>query len=318
MSTRLPAHSFLLAARRGENKIWYYLAGILLVFMGSLIGSVPYSALVALNARSGNPADMLDLSSAGIHPAVSLLLIMLSLAVIVPVLFFTVQYIHKRPFRTLFSGERRLRRDRMLFAAGLWLALMIVFEGVAWALHPDNYTFSFDAGQFFPTLLVALVMVPLQTSAEELLFRSYLMQGIGLGTGRPWVALLLTSAGFGLLHIANPEVAAFGPWLLLYYMGFGVAMGLATLMDEGVELALGVHAANNLYGALVVTFPSSALQTPALFTLKAYPALEMTLIWLVATLVFLGIVSKKYGWNDWRKLLERLAPAQEAQAADLP
>ena len=78
-----------------------------------------------------------------------------------------------------------------------------------------------------------------------------------------WVPLILTSSIFGLLHIANPEVDKIGNIILVYYIGTGFLLGIMTLMDEGLELSLGFHAANNLVGALLVTSDWSVFQTNA-------------------------------------------------------
>ena len=79
------------------------------------------------------------------------------------------------------------------------------------------------------------------------------MQGLGLVMRNAWFPLLFTSITFGLMHIANPEVEKLGYSLLIYYIGTGLFLGITTLMDDGLELALGFHTANNLFTALLVT-----------------------------------------------------------------
>ena len=100
----------------------------------------------------------------------------------------------------------------------------------------------------------------------------------------------------------NPEVGQFGQWILIYYIGVGLHAALVTVMDESLELAMGLHSANNVYGALIVTFPSSALSTPALFTMQEYDAVGMTIAWLIMAIVFFFVVSKIYNWQDYGKL----------------
>ena len=79
------------------------------------------------------------------------------------------------------------------------------------------------------------------------------MQGIGVIVKNKWVPLIVTSVVFGSLHFANPEVDKLGPVIMVYYIGTGLFLGIMTLMDEGMELSLGFHAANNLFTALLVT-----------------------------------------------------------------
>jgi membrane protease YdiL (CAAX protease family) len=67
------------------------------------------------------------------------------------------------------------------------------------------------------------------------------------------------------MHIFNPEVSKIGYIILVYYIGTGLLLGIVTLMDEGMELALGFHAANNLVGALLISSDWSAFQTNSIF-----------------------------------------------------
>ena len=66
---------------------------------------------------------------------------------------------------------------------------------------------------------------------------------------------------FGLLHIVNPEVTQLGYGFLFVYLIGSFILGTTVLMDDGLELALGFHAANNLFIALLLTSDWTALQT---------------------------------------------------------
>ena len=148
---------------------------------------------------------------------------------------------------------------------------------------------------------MAIVLIPLQTSFEEYFFRGYLMQGLGLTFKNRWIPLFFTSLTFGLMHIANPEVGKMGYIILLYYIGTGFFLGIMTLMDEGLELALGFHAANNLIGALVLTSDWSAFQTHAVLKDMAEPSVGIDVLLPIFVLfpIILFVFSKKYGWQNW-------------------
>jgi uncharacterized protein len=76
---------------------------------------------------------------------------------------------------------------------------------------------------------------------------------------------------FGLLHGVNPEIEAFGfRTMMVYYIGMGLFLGWITLKSAGLELAIGLHIANNLYASLMITFPESAIPSPALFSLREF------------------------------------------------
>ena len=177
------------------------------------------------------------------------------------------------------------------------------FEAVSFLLYPGSYTWTFDAARFVPLLVVAVLLVPLQSAAEELFFRGYLMQGLGLALGRGWAALLVTSVLFAAVHLGNPELERFGRGFLLYYAGIGLAFGLATLLDDGLEVAIGAHAANNLWGALVVSFPGSVLDTPALLRMEGVPPEVMVALGGATALTALVVLAILLDWQArWRAL----------------
>ncbi len=76
-------------------------------------------------------------------------------------------------------------------------------------------------------------------------------------------------------------------------------------MDDGLELALGFHAANNLVGALLVTADWTAFQTNSIFKDISEPSAGFDVI-LPVFIVFpilIFIFAKKYKWTNWNEKL---------------
>ncbi|WP_298396666.1 CPBP family glutamic-type intramembrane protease [Flavobacterium sp.] len=117
--------------------------------------------------------------------------------------------------------------------------------------------------------------------------------------------LLITSFIFGGMHFFNPEVDKMGNLIMVYYIGTGLFLGIITLMDDGMELALGFHAANNLVTALLVTSDWSALQTNSIFKDVSEPSagLEIIIPVFVVFPLLLLLFGKKYKWTDWKEKL---------------
>jgi membrane protease YdiL (CAAX protease family) len=140
------------------------------------------------------------------------------------------------------------------------------------------------------------------------------MQQIGIVVRNRWFPLLFTSIVFGLLHTANPEVAEMGFGVMIFYIGTGLLLGVMTLMDEGMELALGFHFGNNLMVSLLLTSEFSALQTDALFKYSGVENTSNTLIEMIISIaitypLILFILAKKYKWTNWiEKLTGRVNP----------
>jgi hypothetical protein len=158
---------------------------------------------------------------------------------------------------------------------------------------------------FLSLALIGIILIPLQTSFEEYLFRGYMMQGLGIAAKNRWVPLVVTSVLFGLMHLGNPEVEKLGYGIMIYYIGTGFFLGIITLMDEGLELALGFHAANNLIGALLLTADWTAFQTDSLYRDVSDPILGWDVLVPVFIVfpILLIIFSKKYGWTNWKEKL---------------
>ncbi len=157
-------------------------------------------------------------------------------------------------------------------------------------------------------LLAALSIIILCVFISELLKKrdSQLYLKLSKSLRRKWVPLLLTSLIFGLLHIANPEVEKLGYSIMVYYIGTGLFLGIITLMDEGMELALGFHAANNLFTALLVTADWTVFQTHSILKDVSDPKLEFIDLVLPVFIIFpilIFIFARVYKWDNWRDKL---------------
>ncbi|MEE2776011.1 MAG: type II CAAX endopeptidase family protein [Acidobacteriota bacterium] len=288
--------SFVDAGRSGLNGFWRYAVGavlVALVYLGASAVSV-----IAMFLLSGGSFDVEVLFDSDTLPAEQLLaLVMLPAVGLLIGTMVVVLFLHRRSMRSVFTGAATIRWSRVALGAALWAGLTAALELVAFALDPGNYGFSFEAARFWPVAVVAILLVPIQSAAEELFFRGYLLQGLGVVLGRPWAAVLITSVGFGLLHGANPEMEQFGQTFLLYYIGMGLLLALVTLLDGGLELAIGAHAANNLYGALIVSFPGSVLDMPAIFRMVTFPVGQMSIFGAVAGLAFFLVLRRASPWG---------------------
>lgn len=220
-------------------------------------------------------------------------------------LLFWVKFVHGQSIRSLTTSREKVDWKRVFFSFGLWSAITIVMILIAYAMTPNDFVYNFKPVPFFTFLFLGMILIPLQTSFEEYLFRGYMMQGIGIVTNSRLIPLLITSILFGLMHAANPEVAKIGASIMIYYIGTGFFLGILTLMDEGLELSLGFHAANNLVGALLLTADWTAFQTHSILKDVSEPSAGFDIILPVFIIfpILLFIFAKKYKWNNWKEKL---------------
>jgi len=222
-------------------------------------------------------------------------------AVGLALLFFWVKFVHQQTITSLTTSRKKVDWKRVFFAFGLWAVVTTLMTLIYYQIAPENYEWNFDLNKFAILAVIGIVLIPIQTSFEEYLFRGYLMQGIGVLAKNKWMPLITTSVIFGLMHIANPEVEKLGYIIMVYYIGTGFFLGIITLMDEGMELALGFHAANNLVTALLVTANWTAFQTNSVLKDMSEPAAgyDVLVPVLVIFPILLFIFSKKYNWDNW-------------------
>ena len=305
--------NYIEQAYKGDNHILKYIFSIITIFMGwQVIGIIPL--FIAAMSKSDSMEELINSSqdaftTLGIDSNLYLFVMIISFLFGLIALFIAVKYIHKREIRTLITSRSEIDWNRVFYGFFLWFVIALTMLTLDYFLNSENYIFNFQPVPFLILVLVSFLFMPFQTSFEELLFRGYFMQGIGVLFKNSAVPLIVTSVVFGLLHSFNPEYDKLGPMVMIYYIGTGLLFGITTLMDEGTELSLGMHAANNIVAAVFVTMNWTVFQTEALFIDTSEPTVgfELFLPVFVIYPFVLFIFSKRYGWQNWKqKLLGRI------------
>ncbi|MCK0156641.1 CPBP family intramembrane metalloprotease [Cellulophaga sp. F20128] len=224
--------------------------------------------------------------------------------------------IQRQSITSITTSRKKIDFKRIGFSFALWGILTITLFAIGYALSPADFVFNFRPLPFVILAIISILFIPLQTSFEEYLFRGQMMQGLGLLAGNRLVPLTITSVLFGVMHMANPEVGTLGYGIMVYYIGTGLFLGIITLMDEGLELALGFHAANNLIGALLVTADWTVFQTDSIFLDVSKPELgwDIFVPILIVYPALLFLFAKKYNWTNWKeRLTGKVLPKEQIQ-----
>ncbi|WP_040371988.1 CPBP family intramembrane glutamic endopeptidase [Butyricimonas synergistica] len=303
---------FLEKAYRGNNKWYFYLLTLIIVFAAVQVASLPLALYYFIRdpqaALSGNTNNLLSITSTNL--GLALMLFTFTAGVIA--LLICVKWLHHKQPLDILTGRSRFDIKRTLFGALIWGVLSFVLLGAQYGFgDTSNLVFQFKPFDFFMMCIVIVIFIPFQVAFEEFIFRGYLMQGSILLFKYRWVALVLTGCTFGLLHASNPEVERFGFWVAMpQYILMGLILGFVAIMDDGLELALGLHLSNNVISSIIVTHDSSALQTHALFLDTDPQASHVdTLVMLVCGIIFIWVCNRKYNFlskiNLWGKVLLR-------------
>jgi hypothetical protein len=256
-TTEARGDDFLDVARGGRNGAGRWVLGILIVLLFWLvIGGIPAAVSAADGEQSGTEFY---------------LVVSASFVAMLVGLWLAVRYVHRRPLRTLVAPDGRLRWGQVLRGALYWTTGVLIASVLEWIIFRSEITYSLEPGRFLLLLPVILVLTPLQTTTEELFFRGYLLQGTGLLTRNTAVLAAVNALLFGLPHLGNPEVGSGLVLLATYYCLFGAFAAVVALRAGSLHLVIGLHAANNLLGALVVGAPNSALTTNTILTAPLNP-----------------------------------------------
>ena len=294
----LDKNAFIQAGRAGKHSIWRYLATIILILFAVLMMNI-FASVVAVAETGTTDIEMMP-------PGWVFLLAMVTFPAALAAILFGVHFFHQRNVITLITPNPRPDWRWFAVSAIVWFSLSALGDLVmALFITPGNYHFTFNPQNFFGFAILAVLLLPLQTSTEEIFFRGYLLQGFGRLSKSAFLPVVITSMLFAGLHTANPEVAQYGFWTMMaFYFSIGLLLAWVTLYTEGLEAALGLHFINNLYAALFVTFPGSALKTPAIFSIGQYdPLLSLAVFYVMA--VIYAVIIRQFKRKFSR---ERLSP----------
>lgn len=295
-------NAFIQQALRGQNSWKVYLSVVLITFGFFFIGQIPVS-IILLKANQGENILYNEQIARLVNYPVFFTLLNLQFVLALAALIFFTYILHRRPPLTLLTAANKFRFNRLGWGMLSAFLVITLSDLINYMLHPEEYVWQFEADKFFPFLLVALFIFPLQIGFEEVFFRGYVLQGISIGTRSIFTGWLISSVLFGLAHSFNLEVSEFGMLkMLTVYISMGLGLGFVTLYTQGLELAMGFHLINNLYIALIKTFPGSSLNTPALFVTPALDTDYMIAESIIGMLIFILLAIFPYRMKRWKQL----------------
>jgi membrane protease YdiL (CAAX protease family) len=289
-------NAYLDLALQGRNG-WqrYVLAVVLILCLWQIFGSLPSIFLLIRILAEGNPRTAISPAGQfiGVEPIISFTATMLASVFFLVGIFLAIRYVHQRPFQTLITPAGYISWRRFFQGFTAWFVLSGLMSLTEAIIYPGRYVWSLDLPRIIPFTFLALFLIPIQTSAEELFFRAYIMQGIGLRLRNIWILSAISGVIFMLPHLLNPEARVNYGLMGFYYLFIGAVMGYVTLRDGRLELALGLHAANNLFSVLVANYTITVLPTPSLFTVMTLDPIYSVLAAVIGltsfVLIFAGI-----------------------------
>lgn len=183
-------------------------------------------------------------ANAVITDPLALVVLLAGVAVMAPALWLARIIVRAGRFGRMSSIAGRLRWRWLLLAllpaAGYTAVQTLISFGVAPLVTGESLGDPTTPPATYLVILVVLVLlVPFQASAEEYVFRGFVMQSVG-GWVRWWpLAVVASAIPFVLGHLYNW-------WGLGEILVFALMTAWLTIRTGGLEAAIGVHVLNNL------------------------------------------------------------------------
>ena len=194
------------------------------------------------------------------------------------VVWSAARLLDRRPFADLgFHFNCRWLKD-LCFGLALGAELMTAIFLFEWAMgwvtivefFGTNTMFSFVPTRafFWSQFFQALIFYFLAAFSEELFFRAYPFINLLEGFQKikikrelaAWLAAVLTSTVFGLVHLGNPHAT----WISTLYIFFaGIMLSIGFIYSGQAALSIGLHFTWNFFQGVIFGFPISGTASPA-------------------------------------------------------
>ena len=291
---------FIDLSSKNPSTVLQVIATVLLVVFFYLFGGVGLHVDYILNSSAGW-SDAVDIQEYMLTLGSNRVFFWLLFPFLIVFVVFlcAIKWIHKRKTLSVFTKRSQFDWSRVSLSFFLVFTILVLTTCIQ-IFFSEEIIWNLQWRRFIPLVIISLVMIPFQTTLEELLFRGYLMQGLKTKFGSNILAVLISGVFFGLMHMGNPEIEAIGYHVLSYYIIIGIFLGCLAVFDNGLELSIGFHAANNIFAALIVSNDWQVFQTDALFLDYSAPefSLNMLLVSIAFLILLVFIFKRIYRWRS--------------------
>ena len=250
-----PAFQRFVAPAQDRPEIWRTVLGIILVFaifLGITLGLGLAAAFLGEYIEPGLGQSIMYQIEGGRTIFATFTMLGL-IATMIPALWLVLRVLHKRPLRTLLGPSGRINWRLWKSAAAIILVLAAI-DAIATYVSTDLVQ-QMPLIKWLSWLAPALLLLFLQTTAEEMVFRGYLQQQLAARFKSRWIWWVLPSAIFGIAHF-NPGQFGANAWIVVAITTLmGLILADVTARFGSLSPAMGLHFANNLVVMLFMNTP---------------------------------------------------------------
>jgi membrane protease YdiL (CAAX protease family) len=200
-----------------------------------------------------------------------------------------MRFIHKQKLSALFGASGRLSASAFLKGLAAIVLTSLLSEIVLYAVAPQFVRTPISFGYWLAFIIPVMLFAFVQTSAEELLFRGYLMRGLAYRYRSPLIWAVLPTLAFTLLHWHGGTPILMTACVLVTIGSFAALLAFIVYATGNLGGSMGAHFGNNIFGFLLISHESS-FSAFSLYDGAPLQALDWT-PGTAAVITLLGIVS---------------------------
>ena len=209
-----------------------------LLFIPLLVFSQIFGALVLLLLGY----DLTEISSNVMNESVMIVFEYSGLVIVIILIWLFMKFIDKQPLIEIgFQTQGRLKEINYGILFGLFImAFAFVFLSTIGEIVFLSYSLDFNQ------ILLSIALFIGVSFFEEIIFRGYMLKNL-LESFNPFVALLISSLFFSLIHASNPNVTSLG---LCNIFLAGIFLGVSYVFTKNLWFPIALHFSWNFFQAM--------------------------------------------------------------------
>jgi len=228
----------------------------------------------------------------------SLVLLLGSVAVMLPLVPLALLCAGLRPVGVMHSVALRIRWRWMAWCVIPALVITAVSTGLSFLPLAFGETLTptpVEPGTFVLLAVLIMLLVPLQSAAEEYVFRGLIMQTLGAWVRGPWLGIILSTIIFTVGH-TQYEI-----WGMLSVGVMGLGFAIVVWRTGGLEAGIAFHVVNNLVALLLLA--SGAMGTTVMSSEGSdWLAPLVQAVFAAAYIGWIEVVARRRGISRARSL----------------
>lgn len=295
--------NFLQQIYKGETAWWkwliilaIFLPPLWVVYLRKIIGEV----VSPLLSKSKNTSLVI-----AFLPYIALLIVFV----------FLFKAFHKRKLMTLITYRKKFDWVRFLFSFTSWGVISILMMIIAVYIDAENYIWNFNAISFIELLAICLTLMAVQVFFSEILIRAYTLQFFTYLFKKPWISLLfVVILSTVLMHLTNRNLLNLvGGEIFIYYLLTNFLLALIVVLDDGLEISLGMRMANNLIYLLFTSSRIYSFQRDSVMVNESGSGIFVVVYTSVLFYpLYFYFLKRLYKWSNWRDKLFKKVEKIEA------